>query len=106
MQIKSGVLVATLHPSILHALDIIDFTWRDIAKRQATVTSLNDSVHSPDSLHYGKPGDARCRAVDIRINDIDRPTLDRCVANLKLMLGEAFDVILEDDHLHVEYDPY
>lgn len=106
MRIKPGTLHAAIHPSILHALDIADYLWRDIAKREATVTSLHDSEHSANSLHYGRPGDIRCRAVDLRINDVPAATAERLVENLKLMLGDAFDVILESDHIHIEYDPW
>jgi hypothetical protein len=107
MHIKPGVIALSVHPAILYALDIVDKTWLDLAKRHATITSLQDSdAHKADSLHYGKPGDARCRAVDLRTNDLDKPLLDRIVANLHTMLGDAYDIVLEGDHLHIEYDPY
>jgi len=54
----------------------------------------------PGSLH------AKGQAADIRTRDIDdvhkKALYARCLATL-FPLG--FDVILEADHMHIEYDP-
>lgn len=64
-----------------------------------TLTSVNDGVHSPNSLHpKGRAFDARTRNVPVA----ERPALR---ADVQEVLGEDFDVVLEKDHLHVEYQP-
>ena len=63
------------------------------------ITSLNDSEHSKASLHYSG------NAVDIRSRDIlnKQTLLDDC----KKALGGSsdFDMILESNHYHLEYQP-
>lgn len=55
--------------------------------------------HSPPSLHVTGA------ALDIRTRDL-RPGKKEIFADLVAKrLGDGFDVVLEADHLHVEYDP-
>ena len=64
------------------------------------VTSANDGRHSKNSLHY------KGKAVDIRIwalkKDEDKT---QAIRELKLALGSDYDIVLEPDHIHIEYDP-
>jgi len=62
------------------------------------ITSANDSKHRVDSLHY------RGRALDYRIFDVPADVLPTIHRILRWNLSPEFDVILEDDHLHIEYD--
>jgi len=65
-----------------------------------TITSCMDGVHKQGSLHYkGQALDFRTRHV------VDEEALLDIVQAIKFALGEEFDVVLEEDHLHVEYDP-
>lgn len=80
------------------ACEVIDRAYND-EDYMCVLTSGKDGKHKEDSLHYlGRAGDFRTRHV---LPDI----MQRIVARIKRELGMAFDVILEDDHLHVEYDP-
>jgi hypothetical protein len=64
------------------------------------VTSGTDGKHSAGSLHYS------CGAMDIRRWDLDRAgKTATAVSQLRGALGRNFDVILESDHIHVEFDP-
>jgi hypothetical protein len=68
------------------------------------ITSANDGEHSDGSLHFDN------RAFDIRIKNIiagtEFPLAARGWAErMRVALGDDYDVILEDDHIHVEYDP-
>ena len=63
------------------------------------VTSITDGTHMDGSLHY------KGQAVDIRTRDIATPVLNLIVKNIKESLGADYDVVLERDHLHLEYDP-
>ena len=64
-----------------------------------TITSGTDGKHKVGSKHYSS------EALDIRIfnfpSDQDQ---DLFIYRLKARLGKDYDVILEKDHIHVEYD--
>ena len=63
-----------------------------------TITSVRDGVHMPGSFHYSG------LAFDIRIFDL-RGVLAHVVADrLREALGSLFTVVLEQDHIHVEFD--
>lgn len=64
-----------------------------------TVTSLEDSVHGPRSLH------ASGNAADLRTRNLPVQVLPDLVKALQLALGPQYDVVLESDHIHMEYDP-
>lgn len=99
MQYKSGVDFAGVDSAIWYACGVMRALY---AKRGFTLvgTSFRDGVHSRASLH--KSG----FAVDIRIWNIPADVLNLIVSEGRLMLfPEGFDVVLESDHIHVEYDP-
>lgn len=61
-------------------------------KKDFFCTSIREGNHSAGSLHY--IGDA----FDFRRQGINK-------SDIKFALGEQFDVVMEKDHVHVEYDP-
>jgi hypothetical protein len=66
------------------------------------ITSANDSNHDATSLHFTN------RAFDIRVKNIigDVKKEARLWAEkMQIALGDDYDVILEKDHIHVEYQP-
>lgn len=63
------------------------------------VTSGNDLVHRPDSKHYHD------EALDFRTRTLTKAQQAAWVTVCKRRLGRNYDVVLEKDHLHVEYDP-
>ena len=65
------------------------------------ITSASDGVHMDDSLHYCD------RAIDLRTWHIERRQLELMTAFLRdelTQLSPFYDVVLETDHLHIEYD--
>lgn len=64
------------------------------------LTSGTDGTHSPTSLH------PTGNAVDIRTRGQARVLwVGTLVPHLTFYLGNQFDVVLEGDHLHIEFDP-
>lgn len=63
------------------------------------VTSLNDSRHSKTSLHYSGNGG------DLRIKGIPPSIVGKIHAQIVDSLNQDYDVILEPNHIHIEYQP-
>lgn len=96
VSIKPGVRVRGLSNEILLAIVIAQSVYSE-TEASMTITSLSDGKHSVNSLHHA--GDA----VDLRM---PMPvTREQIVSQLKKALGADYDVILEIDHIHIEYDP-
>jgi|SRR3990167_181501 len=98
MQTKIGISFIELHPAIRYVCDVIS-----LVAREPVITSASDSIHKKGSLHYGIKGDSRCRAIDLRTKNLSNT--EEVVKELKRRLGPDFDVVLEIDHLHIEYQP-
>ncbi len=94
--IKSGVDLRGLQPQMALAYTIISKCY---GMYDCVITSGSDSKHGPNSLHYSG------RALDIRTRHLAGQALQAIVDKVKECLGPQFDVVLESDHLHVEFDP-
>lgn len=97
MSIKPGVRVLGVRPEIVLALAIVKdaYVTRDQGA-QFVVTSIMEGTHKRASLHY-----MGC-AADLRL-----PTqfAAEIVADAKARLGDDYDVILEGNHVHLEFQP-
>jgi len=93
--IKAGVSIERLKRPVRRILNKLVHIY---AKRgyDLIITSTYEGTHSPSSLHYSN------EAIDV-----DDPPEDKqaITAEIKDSLGKDFDVILESDHIHIEYDP-
>ena len=103
MRFKPGVVAKVgpyeLHPALARVLPKLDAAHRRVVKREGYITSLMDGTHSHKSLHYSG------RAVDFRTRDLSALEVSHLAAALKADLGPPFDVVVEETHLHVEWDP-
>lgn len=100
MHFKRGVSPKGLKPQMIDALNIARRVYRQNGA-SLTVTSTTDGRHKKDSLHYVG------LAVDLRIRDIGDTRLEAIYFDLAAALtaiSKCFQVILESDHIHVEYD--
>lgn len=93
--LKQGVRVAGIRPEIALAIQVADGVWERQGS-ELVVTSITDGKHSPTSLHYSGA------AADFRIWNIDA---QRAKEDLKDALGGDYDVVLEKDHIHCEFQP-
>lgn len=98
MILKEGVNVHGISTELLLGLTVAATVY-DQYGEELVVTSLNDSRHSRTSLHYSG------NAADLRTNYFDRETQLKVVAEIKRRLGPDYDVVLEKDHIHLEYQP-
>lgn len=96
--IKPGVDLRGLVPQMAIAYTIALYVYHETAQVPCVITSGSDGTHGPNSLHYcGK-------ALDFRTNNLRGPQVHPIYLALKKALGAQFDVVLESDHIHVEYD--
>lgn len=95
MNIKAGVRITGIQPEIVLAISISDSVYH-VYREVLTVTSLLDGEHMRASLHYVGA------AVDFRLPVTDVPAM---VMALRSALGDNYDVVLEADHIHVEFQP-
>jgi len=97
MKLKQGVNLTGLRPELIIGLMVADTVCKEHGI-DMVVTSLCDSVHSQTSLHYsGAAGDIRTH----NMLEQEHKILDKIRENLP----EDFDVILEKDHIHMEFQP-
>lgn len=98
--LKKGVTLVGVRPEILRALEAA--AWRySLAGYSLVVTSTVEGQHSPKSLHYvGLAADLRTKTAGMT-----RTTARQIVDELRNILGKHYDIIAEDTHIHLEFQP-
>lgn len=97
---KQGVRVQGMSPEIMLAISVAHMVYVSQGNN-CIITAVSDGKHMPGSLHY------KGRAVDLRL-----PAMPNTVAHAQMIanqirmgLTNEYDVILEKDHIHIEFDP-
>jgi len=99
LKIKEGVKLHGLAPVMQTAITIADQVYEELGL-ECVITSALDSKHGEHSLHY------KGFAIDIRTRDIQyEKTKVAIVDKIQSRLGSEFQVVLENDHIHIEFDP-
>lgn len=98
MIFKSGVKLFGLKSETLAAMIAVDGAYNDLG-HDLVITSVRDGQHSRTSLHYVG------YAFDCRIHGINPERLSELVQLIRESLTDEFDVILEKDHIHIEFQP-
>lgn len=98
MQIKPGVTLAGVQWQMFVAAIKVEEVY-DHYEVACVITSGCDGKHMPTSLHYTG------HALDFRTREFPVEALQEVRARLKAVLGPDYDVVLEKDHFHVEFDP-
>jgi hypothetical protein len=96
LEVKPGVSLVLLRPQILIALRVLEALFDDEGVA-CVITSGDDGTHKQGSKHYG--GDA----LDIRTRTITQHKAQLIVQHARRALGSSFTVLLEHDHIHVQY---
>ena len=97
--VKDGVVIKEINVYFLRLADVLMKTYGFVNSKFPTITSCNDSKHMIGSLHYED------LAWDLRTRDLTKEEAKQWSRNLASHLGKEFQVILEKDHIHVEFDP-
>jgi hypothetical protein len=95
IKLKAGVVITGIKPEISLAIAIAKSVYDSCDEPSMTITSVIDGKHRKDSLHY------KGLAIDLRLPISPMSVMDK----LRVALGNSYDVILEKDHIHIEYDP-
>lgn len=95
MLVKAGVDISRLRRPIRKILNRLEEIYRKYGY-ELVITSTYEGNHSPSSLHYAN------LAIDIRCPRRDK---DKLYAEVRKALSDDYDVVLEKNHIHIEYDP-
>lgn len=99
ISIKPGVDLTLLRPQMALATQTLASALQQFGC-DLMITSGSDGEHIRMSKHYSG------EALDYRTNTIPVENLSFIVDMVSDALGSQFDVVLEPDHLHVEFDPH
>lgn len=98
MSIKAGAEMNGLRAEILLALMIADDVYSEY-DIECVITEGTGAKHGIGSLHYvGLAVDLRIRNIPVRFREIIH-------SRIKDALGSQYDVVLESDHIHIEFQP-
>lgn len=98
LKLKKSVDPAQIKPEVNLAITVALSIWSRQNEPNLVITSISDSKHSRTSLHYVG------YAIDIRIRDLHEQP-ENLVEALRSFLPDCYDIILESDHIHLEYQP-
>ena len=98
---NSTVNILGLEPVMFSALKTIELCCK-IANGDSyeiTITSARDGSHMKNSLHYVG------FAIDIRSRDMSNVTDSaKWIDKFLNINGQCFDIVIENDHIHIEFD--
>jgi len=98
MLMKTSVRLEGLHPVMRVVKRAAEKVFKEVAMREAIITSALDGEHSVASFHPAG------MALDFRTNDMTKEQRARAAGLLKRLLP-AFDVVFERSHIHIEVGP-
>jgi hypothetical protein len=98
MRVKDGVAFDGVKGPILRAMVLIEKIMEGTG--EYCITSVTDGKHGPNSLHY------KGLAMDLRTRHLRVPEkVDEIAKAIRGELGRNYDVVVEKDHIHIEFDP-
>lgn len=101
MRLKPGVRMRTVLPQLVIGMMVLDAVYKNVTGADMVVTSITDGQHSSKSQHWlGGAFDSRTK-----LANIPRDTAEQIAAESRAQLGPDWDIVVEDDHIHSEYDP-
>mgnify|MGYP001097663456 CR=1 FL=1 len=98
LTLKPDVRITGLRPEILLAIVIAERAYAEVGC-ELMLTSGIEGQHSVGSLHYAGS------AVDLRTLNVPTGKLQPLIEKIRVAVGPDFDVVLESNHLHIEFQP-
>jgi hypothetical protein len=98
IRLKEGVAVQGLRTEMLLGLMIALGVYQEYGY-DLVVTSLLDGKHSRTSLHYSGCG------ADLRTRHMQEAHKQLIADEINDRCGTDYDVVLESDHIHMEFQP-
>jgi hypothetical protein len=98
LYLKPGVRITGMRPEILLAAVAAERVYQEVG-HNFMITACVDGKHMAGSLHYTGA------AIDVRTHDVPVAQLQQIVTHIRECLGGDFDVLLETDHIHIEFQP-
>lgn len=101
LRFKPGVDLRGVRPETVAAMHVVDGVYGDIGADDTTITSVKDGKHMERSLHY------QGLAFDLRLPARSGSSAagGEAARLIRERLGGQYDVVLEQTHIHVEFDP-
>ena len=96
MKIKPGVSLQDVSWRMFHAAVIAEAVYEKYGA-ELVITSANDGKHGDKTLHH------KGLALDLRTWTLNGRAL-QVAGEIRKALPEAYDVGVESDHIHMEYD--
>jgi hypothetical protein len=110
MYLKKGASLEGASAKTISAVEIVNKIYESFG-HELVVTSgteghRGDKVHGDNSKHYtGDAFDCRTRIFVDEYNVRDEPKIKAVAKAIREALGKEYDVVIENTHIHVEYDP-
>jgi len=99
MKLKNNTIhIQGIRPELVFALNVTDQIYTSYGQ-ELVITSLNDGKHSRTSLHYIGA------AADLRTSYFTTSEIDNIADLIRNKLGVDYDVIVESNHIHLEFQP-
>ena len=86
-----------LGTEVFYAIWVAEAVYQEMGATQFVITSLSDGRHMTGSRHYYGS------AVDLRIWSLDEDKPKPAAKLIQHRLGRYYFVLLEKDHMHIEY---
>ena len=100
VEFKDGVSVDGIKKEIITLIAILNCYFYLRIGKPLVITSCTDGKHMKGSKHYSG------YAIDIRTRHLNVQEIEKLIIWFKNSYDKEYDIVLEKDHIHVEYDPH
>ena len=100
VEFKDGVSVDGIKKETITLIAFLNCYFYLRIGKQLVITSCTDGKHMKGSKHYSG------YAIDIRTRHLNAQEIEKLVIWFKNNYDKNYDIVVEKDHIHVEYDPH